>query len=123
MMVVDASAVLEILARTPDGLELESLLAGKELHAPHLIDLEVVNVVRRWELSGVVSRSGAVAVLEAYRAFRIRRYAHEPLLGYVWKVRGNLTAYDASYLALARALRAELITMDAALRKVAGRRG
>lgn len=121
MIVIDASAALEILARTAKGLELESVLAGRELHAPHLIDLEVLNSVRRWERTAVIRRGEAKGILGAFLSLRITRHSHTPFVELIWALRHNLTAYDAAYLALAKALDAELATMDSGLRKMAAR--
>jgi predicted nucleic acid-binding protein len=119
MIVVDASAVLEILGQTNIGIELEATLLDVELHAPHLIDLEVLNAVRRWERCGDIRPDEAGKILKAFSSLRITRHPHTPLLDRVWSLRHNLTAYDASYLVLARFLGAELVTMDSALRKMA----
>ena len=121
MIVIDASAALEILSRSETGLKLEAAVLDLDLHAPHLIDLEVLNVVRRWERSGEVGRREATHIIGIFRGIRITRHSHETLLNGIWAVRQNLTAYGASYLALAKALNAELITMDSALRKMAAR--
>ena len=121
MMVIDASAVLEILARTPTGIELEATLLDANLHAPHVIDLEVLNAIRRWERTGAIRRGEATGILEAFLALRITRYPHTPLLDPIWALRHNLTAYDAVYLALAKSLDAALVTMDSGLRKMATR--
>lgn len=82
------------------------------MYAPHLIDLEVVNAVRRWETLKAIKQAEAIAILDAFRAIAITRYPHTPLLGHIWALRHNLTAYDAAYLALAKVLDAELLTMD-----------
>ncbi len=121
MIVIDASAVLEILGGTETGRDLEIVL-GSELHAPHIIDLEVANALRRWEMSGVVNSREAAGLLELFRRMPILRHEHEPLLDRIWALRHNLTAYDASYLALARMLGAELVTLDDGLQKAARRR-
>jgi predicted nucleic acid-binding protein len=121
MIVIDASAVLEILARTPTGLELEAVLLDADLHAPHVIDLEVLNAVRRWERTGAIRRGEATAILEAFLAITVMRYPHTPLLDSIWALRHNLTVCDAAYLALAKSLDAELVTMDSGLRKMASR--
>ena len=119
MIVIDASAVLEILAKTQTGLDLASVL-GPELHAPQIIDLEVANAVRRWELSGLIGRKDGGAILDVYRAMNIRRYDHAPLLGEIWELRHNLTAYDAAFVALADALEVPLVTCDARLANAPG---
>ena len=122
MIVVDASAVLEILSLSAMGQELSSVLVGVEIHAPHLIDLEVFQTLRRWTLKGTVSPADADEMIRKFRALKIIRHPHTPLLDDIWALRHNLTAYDASsYLALARALDAEVLTMDSGLRKMATR--
>lgn len=122
MIVVDASAILEILKQTPTGIEIAPSLAKAELHAPHLIDLEIVNALRRWEMLREMSHSDVQQALEAFLETRIVRHNHTHLLQQIWSLRNNLTAYDAAYLALARTLDAELLTMDAGLRRLAARR-
>ena len=122
MIGIDASTVLEILSRTAKGLELEAALLNSDLHAPHVIDLEVLNAVRRWERTGVIGSAEATDVLNAFLAIGITRYSHAPLVDSIWALRHNLTAYDAAYLALANVLDAELVTMDSGLRKMAARK-
>ena len=122
MIVVDASSVLEILEQTETGVRLGDALANTTIDAPHLIDLEVANVLRRWTRNGKMTESDAVRALEAFAAMPIRRHPHQHLLSEIWRLRHNLTAYDGAYLALAWSLDAELITMDEGLRKRAKRR-
>jgi len=122
MIVIDASAVLEILSRTAKGIELEAALPERDLHAPHVIDLEVLNAVRGWERTSVIRPAEATDILNAFLAIGITRYPHTPLADRIWALRHNLTAYDAAYLALAQALDAELLTMDSGLRKMAARK-
>lgn len=122
MIVTDASAVLEILSRTTKGIELETALLERDLHAPHVIDLEVLNAVRRWERTGVIGPAEATEILNAFLAIGITRHPHTPLMDSIWALRHNLTAYDAAYFALAQALDAELVTMDSGLRKMAARK-
>jgi predicted nucleic acid-binding protein len=117
MIVIDASAVLEILKQTETGLQLIPALAERELHAPHLIDLEVANAMRRWAMQGEMSVPDVQNAFDVFLAMSIHRHPHTNLLPEIWKLRHNLTAYDAAYLALARFLDAELLTMDEGLRK------
>jgi len=117
MIVIDASAVLEILSGSSIGLQLETAIAHLGLHAPELLDLEVANTVRRWETAGILRPNEGESLMTVFLAMRITRYPHLPLLGDVWRMRHNLTAYDAAYLALARHLDAELLTMDEGLKK------
>ncbi len=122
MIVVDASAMLEVLLRTPAALPIEERLfeGGETLHAPHLIDLEVVQVLRRYAAAGEISAERAREALDDLAAFRLRRWAHEPLTLRIWGLRQNLTAYDAAYVALAEALGAPLLTRDRRLASAPG---
>ena len=122
MIVVDASAMLEVLLRTPAAPAIEERLfeGGETLHAPHLIDLEVVQVLRRYAAAGEISAERAREALDDLAAFRLRRWAHEPLTLRIWDLRQNLTAYDAAYVALAEALGAPLLTRDRPLASAPG---
>jgi predicted nucleic acid-binding protein len=122
LIVVDASALLEVLLRTPRGLRLEDRLLGvdESLHAPHLIDVEVAQVLRRFAAAGDLTAERGWAALSDLAEWPLSRYAHEPLLERVWQLRQNVTAYDAVYLALAEALEAPLVTCDRRLAAAAG---
>lgn len=122
MIVVDASALLEVLLRTPLGLRLEDRLLGADesLHAPHLIDVEVAQVLRRFAAAGDLTAERGLAALSDLAEWPLSRYAHEPLLERVWQLRQNVTAYDAVYLALAEALEAPLVTCDRRLAAAPG---
>jgi predicted nucleic acid-binding protein len=123
VIVVDASAVLEVLLRSPLGETLERRLWDKSeaLHAPHLIDIEVVQVIRRFTIAREIEAERAQAALDDFVALPIGRHDHELLLPRVWELRNNFTAYDAAYVALADLLEAPLLTHDRRL-AVAARR-
>ena len=125
MIVVDASVVIEVLLQTDDGIAIaDRLLASNEtLHAPHLIDIEVAQVLRRYVLRGEVKPDRAGQALDVMVEFPLTRYDHEPLLGRIWELRDNLTAYDAAYVALAEGLSATLVTRDRKLSAVPVLRG
>ena len=123
MIVIDASAILEVFSRSPAGLELEDLLIGRKIHAPYLVDIEVANGLRGLEMGGTLTAVQSAKLLATLCDLRIERHPHVPLLEEIWKYRHNLTAYDATYLALALWLTADLATVDAGLRKEARRHG
>jgi predicted nucleic acid-binding protein len=121
VIVLDASAILELLLQTDRGRALEARVTGaRVLNAPHLLDLEVTQVLRRNTLRGVLAPARAEGALRDFSDLRIERYPHHPFLGRVWALRENATAYDAVYLALAEALDAPLITTDPKLARVPG---
>lgn len=124
MIVVDASAILELLLRTPAGVDVEERLFsnGATICAPHLLDLEVVQVLRRYAGAWQVTVARCRMALADLADLPLHRYPHDILLPRVWELRGNLTAYDAVYLALAEALDASLLTLDRRLAAAAGRR-
>jgi predicted nucleic acid-binding protein len=117
MIVVDASAIIEVLLNTPAGARVgERLFRPDEaLHAPHLLDLEVAQVLRRYALAGDLDARRGLEALEDLAALPLTRYPHGLFLPRIWELRGNVTAYDAAYVALAEALDVPLVTRDAAL--------
>ena len=124
MIVADASAILEVLLRTDAAPRVEARLfaAGESLHAPHLLDVEVAQVLRRYAARHELTPLRALAALELLARFPIARYPHAPLLGRIWALRENLTAYDAAYVALAEGLGATLVTRDERLASAPGHR-
>lgn len=124
MIVLDASAVIEILLRPGRQRALLNrvLALGQSLAAPHVLDLEVAQVLRRYAAGREISAARAEASFEDYRELRISRYPHAPFLSRIWGLRNNCTAYDAAYIALAEALDCPLLTCDTALAVVPGHR-
>jgi predicted nucleic acid-binding protein len=120
VLVVDASAVTELLLGRPSADHVAEVIAGHgyDLHAPHLLDVEVVSAIRR-----VVSRDDASAArgteaIEDLLDLPIERYPHHLLVPRIWSLRDNLSAYDAAYVALAEVVTdggAPLLTADARL--------
>jgi predicted nucleic acid-binding protein len=124
VIVVDASAALEVLLRTPLARIAERrLLDPREtLHAPHLIDLEIAQVLRRYCAAGDLTDRRAREALADFVDLPLTRYPHQPFLDRIWDLRHNLTAYDAAYVALAEVLHAPLVTCDRALASAPGHR-
>lgn len=123
MLVVDSSAVLEALAARDPAPELVERLADDgDLHAPHLIDTEILHALRRLLRRGQISPERAHDARTDFAELTLVRYPHEPLNDRVWELRENLTAYDATFVALAEALDVPLITCDARLAAAPGAR-
>jgi predicted nucleic acid-binding protein len=122
MSVLDASAVTELLLGTHLGRLVAERVANPatDLHAPHLLDVEVAQVLRRYVRSRHLTPREAVAALDDLRALDVERHGHEDLLDRVWALRDNLTAYDAVYVALAEALGTTLLTCDRKLAQAPG---
>jgi predicted nucleic acid-binding protein len=123
-MVIDASAMLEFLLNAPASAAIGNSMSapGESLHAPYLIDLEVLQALRRLSMAKSLSPANARRAFEEYLDMRVERHPHDVLLPRVWELRHNFTAYDAAYIALAEALEAPLITCDRALGSVSGHR-
>ncbi|MFZ5617032.1 MAG: type II toxin-antitoxin system VapC family toxin [Pseudomonadota bacterium] len=121
MIVLDASVLLELLTGSPTGtLVAERLEARRaQLHAPHLIDLEVAQVLRRFAVAGEFTRERGRAALDDLADFPIHRHRHGVLLPRIWELRDSLTAYDAAYVALAELLDAPLLTRDRKIQRAA----
>lgn len=117
MIVIDASAMLEALLGTPAAARLLDRIfsPGESLHAPQLLDLEVAQVLRRYCAAGDLEPGRAQQALTDLADMALTRYPHLPFLSRIWQLRHNLTAYDASYIALAEVLAAPLLTGDARL--------
>ena len=114
MIVVDASALVEVLLGTDTGARVEDRLlsGGESLHAPHLLDVEVAQVLRRYAAAGELSPARGREALTDLADFPLHRYSHDVLLPRIWELRQNVTAYDAAYLALAETLLVPLVTCD-----------
>lgn len=122
MIVLDASAAVELVLGSPRGATVRDRIqrTDETLHAPHLLDVEVASVLRRYQLSGELSAEEGREALADLAGLDITRYPHDPLLPRVWELRTAVTAYDAVYLALAEVLEAPLLTLDRRLVRTRG---
>jgi predicted nucleic acid-binding protein len=122
VIVFDASAAIDWLLQTPAGKLIENRIyqSNDSLHAPHLLDLEVAQVLRRLVREGAISASRAQEAIADLLDLRLTRYPHDVLLPRIWQLRQNLTAYDAAYVVLAEKLSATLLTRDARLGSASG---
>ena len=123
MLVVDASCLYETLVGGPAADAVRARLAGDQDHAaPHLIDAEVLSLVRRDHLRGVLDPTAAHQAVEDLFSWPGERYGHRSLLARAWELRTNVRSWDALYVALAEALEATLLTFDARLARSTGTR-
>jgi predicted nucleic acid-binding protein len=117
VIVVDASAALSALLNSGAA---RRALASEQLHAPHLIDSEVVNAIRRGVAAKQLDADAGWTALDTFRRLGMTRYPAFSILDRIWELRDNLSAYDASYVALAELLDCNLLTADARLSRAPG---
>jgi predicted nucleic acid-binding protein len=122
VIVLDSGCAAEYLAGLEQGPWVQEQVADDDLHAPHLLDLEVLNTLRRLVSCGRMSQRSAAGALEDLADMPLRRYPHGPLLARIWELRTHVTAYDGAYIALAEALDAPLVTTDLRLSRAHGHR-
>ena len=122
MIVLDASAAVELVLQTPraERIAARALHPAERLHAPHLIDVEVAQAMRRLLQSREITAARADVALSDFEGLVIERHAHRPLFRRVWGLRASLSAYDATYVALAEALAAPMLTCDDKLARAHG---
>ena len=110
-VVVDSSVVLHVLMGF-GGRDLLQILVSGEAVAPHLLDLEIMHSIRKLARRTRAADADLRELVATYASFSIQRHGHRWLLNRIWELRQNITAYDASYVALAEHLNAPLLTRD-----------
>lgn len=124
MIVADSSAVTEVLIAQPRAAAILAVLSlNSELHVPAHFHVEVLSALRRYSLHGKLNDLQTADALAMLADLRTLTYPVRELTRPIWKLRFNLTTYDAAYLALARWLDAGLVTLDGALAEAADRDG
>jgi predicted nucleic acid-binding protein len=124
LIVPDASVLVDILRHSDGWKELVARLFrdGETLHVPHVVDLEVAQALRGSVRRGETDPVRAAEALADLGDFPLYRYPHSHLLARIWDLRDSLTAYDASYVSLAEALEATLLTRDFRFARATGHR-
>src|SRR4249920_2941895 len=123
VVVVDASVVVAALVDGgPDGQWSEAVLVADQLAAPHLLPVEVTNILRRSVSAKQLSEDTAALAHADLLALRIELFPYEVVSARVWELRSTVTAYDAWYVALAELLDAPLATLDRKLTRASGPR-
>ena len=122
MIVLDASAAIEWLMQSPAGGRIDKRIFSptESLHVPHLLDLEVAQVLRRYVRDKSLSAQRGQEALEDFAGLPLNRYPHDFLIPRVWDLRATFTAYDAVYVALAELLNAPLVTCDSKVASASG---
>jgi predicted nucleic acid-binding protein len=124
VLVLDASAAVELVVETPLGRVVAAHLKGEggPLHAPHLLDVEVLSALRQLARTGRLPREDVESAMSSFRLLPVVRYPHSHFLDRAWQLRETVSAYDAMYIALAEALDAPLLTCDGPLAAAHGHR-
>jgi predicted nucleic acid-binding protein len=121
VLVVDTSAILDAIAASAPAAGLVARLSDDgDLHAPHLIDVEILHALRGLTMRGEITNDRATDARADFAETALVRYPHEPLSDRMWELRHNVSPYDAAFVALAETLAAPLITCDARLAAAAG---
>jgi len=116
MLVVDASCLYEVLVDAPQAESIRARLsADDDQAAPHIVDAEVLGVIRRHHLAGALDGTAAAQTVEDLRDWPGERFGHRGLLKRAWELRGSTRSWDALYVALAEVMDATLLTLDSRL--------
>ena len=120
--VLDASAIVELVLGTWTGMRIRQRLSDPRisLHSPELVDLEILNVLRRYVNRDSVAPARAALAIRNLNELDLRRHRHGPMLQRIWSWRANLTAYDAAYVTLAEVMDGPLLTTDGRLSRAPG---
>ena len=119
-LVIDASAAVEYLLKTPAGLTVGDAIAGASLVAPEMMDAEVLSALRRLVALGQIEEGRAQMALDVLVRWPVRRISHRSLVPLAWQLHRNVSAYDALYVAVARTRGFPLITVDGRLARAPG---
>jgi predicted nucleic acid-binding protein len=123
VIVVDAGCVYDLVTNSGRARAIADRLATeRDQAAPHVLDVEVFGVIRSHRMRGLLDESAARRAVGLLTEWGGERYAHQPLLGRAWQLRGNVRGWDAMYVALAELLYATLITKDGRLAAAEGPR-
>lgn len=123
MIVLDASAAIDWLLQTPAGQRIEQRIysQNESLHCPHMMDLEIAQVLRRLVRESIITAHRAQEAIQDVLDLKITRYPHFVFLPRIWHYRHNFSAYDSAYLALTEELGATLLTRDSRFAAAIGR--
>lgn len=119
-IVIDASALLAILVELPADDRLRERIGGAELHAPHLLDLEVLSALRRLEQRGELGQDETATARGWFADLLVERHPHHHLANRIWELRASVTPYDGAYVSLSEALGVPLVTSDLRLSRATG---
>jgi predicted nucleic acid-binding protein len=121
MIVLDASALIDLFVYPrPNAALRRRVESAGALNAPHLLDLELLDVLRRLVRVGVISADRADVVRDDVAGLPVHRYPHDAMADRIWALRHNLTAYDAAYVALAEVLDCPFVTADGRIARASG---
>ncbi len=121
MIVIDASAIIDALLVTEDMESLVAIADAEDWHAaPNFIDVEFLSGLRRLELGGHITAARARSAIADFQLFNLLRFDVSELVSDIWRLRHNVSTYDAAYVALARLLDIRVITRDRKLAKTTG---